>query len=239
MMMGSPQVLLCSLLLVLPGCMTERVQPITDYPSVPRQSTFLVNKIEYDERGRPLFRHTLGKRPGAAGERFTIVHAVNDKPSRSYDIAIVEQRKADMSRPLAVVYEWTGRGFEGGLAISQGIFPNGYSASSTDGALAFLAIKTAPIVIGGVAGFVVGIFSSLPETALELKRVIVNARETVLGYAVYHYDEKDRIRFMKLYPPAENAAELVKTEFFYESESKDPYKTVVTSILEKKIRMIH
>jgi hypothetical protein len=93
-------------------------------------------------------------------------------------------------------------------------------------------------VIGGVTGFVIGIVSSVPETAIELKKVIVNARETVLGYTVYEYDEKGRIKFMKLYPPAEHAEAIVKTEFFYEGESNDPSKTEVTSVLENKIRLI-
>jgi len=231
-------VFFCCLFLVLSGCMTERVQPVTEYPAVPKQGTFLVKKIEYDEHGRPLFRERLGKRPGSAGEQCAIVHTVNDKPVRSYAIAIVEQQRADMGKPLAVIYEWTGKGFEGGLAISQGLFPNGISINSGDEALAYLAIRAAPIVIGGVTGFVIGIVSSVPETAIELKKVIVNARETVLGYTVYEYDEKGRIKFMKLYPPAEHAEAIVKTEFFYEGESNDPSKTEVTSVLENKIRLI-
>jgi hypothetical protein len=236
--MTSHAVFFCCLFLVLSGCMTERVQPVTEYPGVPKQSTFLVKKIEYDEHGRPLFRERLGRRPGSAGEQCTIVHTVNDKPVRSYTIAIVEQQKADMGKPLAVIYAWTGKGFEGGLAISQGLFPNGISINSGDEALAYLAIRAAPIVIGGATGFVIGIVSSVPETAVELKKVIVNARETVLGYTVYEYDEKGRIKFMKLYPPAEHAEVIVKTEFLYEGESNDPFKTEVTSVLENKIRLI-
>jgi len=126
-MMRSAIVLPCCLFLVLCGCMTERVQPVREYPAVPKQSTFLVKKVGYDGHGRPLFNERLDSRPGAAGDQFTIVHAVNERPVRSYDIAIVEQQKADMGRPLAVLYEWTGKGFEGGLAISSGIVPNGFT----------------------------------------------------------------------------------------------------------------
>ncbi len=57
---GDP--LLC-LLLVLSGCMTERVEPVAEYPSVPKQTHFLVQKIEYDEYGRPLFRDQLDSVP--------------------------------------------------------------------------------------------------------------------------------------------------------------------------------
>lgn len=153
--MKAPVAFVCSLVLVLTGCMIERVQPAAEYPPVPKQTIFLVSKIEYDDHGRPLFSHIVSRRPGSSGDRFTIVHAVNNKPVRSYDIAIVEQQKADMGKPLAVIYEWTGKGFEGGLAISQGLFPNGFSANSRDEALAYLAIRVAPVVIGGVTGFVV------------------------------------------------------------------------------------
>jgi hypothetical protein len=175
--------------LLLPGCMTERVQPATEYPSVPRQSTFLVKKVEYDNHGWPLFLGTLRDRPGKAGETFTLVHSVNNRPVRSYDIAIIEQQQADMGRPLAIVYEWTGKGFQVGLDLS-GSFAGSFQGSGREAA-AYLAIVTAPIVIGGVTGFIVGLVSSIPETATELRRVIVNARETMIGYTLYEYDERE------------------------------------------------
>ena len=224
-------------LLVLSGCMTDRVKPNVEYPFVPKQTTFMVKKIEYDEHGRPLFREKLGTRPGRAGEQFTLVHAVNERPVRSYDIAIIEQQQADMRKPLAIIYEWTGRGFQGGLDIS-GHFGGSFYGSGREAVL-YLAIMTAPIVIGGVTGFVVGIVSSIPETAIELRRVIVNAQEMVMGYTLYEYDEKGRIRFMKLYPPEEHAEELVYTEFHYAGESDVPSKTEVTSRVEHKTRMVH
>ena len=229
----------CVLLLIPLGCMTERVQPVAEYPFVPKQTTFLVGKIEYDAHGRPLFSHVISKRPGRNGERFSIVHAVNNKPARSYDIAIVEEQKADLSKPFAVIYEWTGRGFESGLELTGNFrFYGNYSASSRDEALVGLAILTAPLVIGSVTGFVVGVVSSIPVTATELKHVVVNSREMVIGYTVYEYDEKGRIKYMKVYPPAEHAEELVRSEFFYSGGSSDPYKTEVNSVVEKKMRTI-
>jgi hypothetical protein len=71
------------LILLAAGCMTERVQPVAEYPAVPEQPTFLVREIMYDDRGRPLFGDRIGSRPGTAGERFTVIHAVNDRPSRA------------------------------------------------------------------------------------------------------------------------------------------------------------
>lgn len=230
--------LLCSLIIVMSSCVTERAQPALEYPAVPNQTSFLIKKIDYDEHGRPLFNTTLHNRPKKTGEQFTIVHAVNGRPSRSYDIAIIQQQKADIGKPFAVIYEWTGKGFAGGLALSQGLYPNGVVVQSRDEALGYLTIKAAPLVIGGVTGFVIGVVASIPATAVELSHVIVNARESVIGYTVYEYDEKGRIRFMKLYPPDEHAPELVKTEFFYAGESVVPVKTEVTSVVEKTVREI-
>ena len=222
--------------LALAGCMTERMPPVAEYPAVPKQSTFLVKKIEYDGHGRPVYGEILDRRPGSAGERFTVVHAVDNRPSRSYDIVIVEQPKAGRG-PLAVVYEWTGRGFEGGVAVSSGFYPQGAIDSGKD-AIIYLAIKAAPIVIFTATGFVVGVVASIPETANELKRVIVNTREKVVSRTEYAYDTQGRIRFMKLFAPTGPADELVKTEFFYAGNSEVPARAEVTSAPEKKVRTI-
>jgi hypothetical protein len=235
--MQSVAVHIFCVLLVLIGCVTERVQPVTAYPFVPKQSTFLVKKIEYDEHGRPLFPMALRDRPAKAGAVFTIVHSVNNLPVRSYDIVIVKEQQADMGRPLAIIYEWTGRGFEAGFSITGNLSRGGVYASGKE-ALAILAMEAAPLVIGGVTGFVVGVVSSIPDTATELRRVIVNARETVIGFTLYEYDEKGRIRLMKMYSPAQPDAELVRTEFFYEGADRAPLKTEVTSIPEQKVRKI-
>jgi hypothetical protein len=217
--------------------MTERVPSFAEHPSIPKQSTFLVKKIGFDAHGRPLFDDRIGSRPGSAGEQFAVVQAINDRPSRSYDIAIVEQQKTGPG-PLAVIYLWTGKGFEGGVAVTSSLFPHGVSINSRDEAAAYLTITAAPIVIGTVTGFVVGVLASIPETAKELKRVVVNTRETVIGSLEYIYDEKGRIRFMKLYPPVERAEALVRTEFFYEGDGDVPARTEVTSVAEKKVRVV-
>jgi len=223
--------------LLLSGCMTERVPPVVEYPSVAKQSTFLVRQVAYDDHGRPLFGERIVSRPGSSGEQFTVVHAINDRPSRSYDIAIVDQPKTGPG-PLAVIYVWTGKGFEGGVAITSRLFSNGVTISSRDEAAAYLAIVSAPIVIGTVTGFVVGVIASIPETAKELKRVVVNTRETIIGYTEYSYDERGRVHLMKLYPPVEHAEPLVRTEFIYEGDGDAPVRTEVTSVAEKKVRVV-
>jgi len=230
---------LLSFLLILNGCMTDRVQPVKEYPDVPKQGTFLVKKIEYDEHGRPLFREKIRMRPGGKGELFALVHTVNNRPVRSYDIAVVEQQKSDKS-PIEVIYEWTGKGYEAGMSSGRYIVGSvtvdarggrGSGTIQIGGAIVTTVVLTA-------AGFVVGLVASVPSAMQELRNVVVNARETVIGYTVYEYDEKNRIKFMKLFPPIEHAEALVKTEFFYEGGSEDPSKTEVTSIIEKKVRLI-
>lgn len=216
--------------------MTEHVKPSAEYPAVQHLTSFLVKKTDYDEHGRPLFHEALERRPVRAGEQFTFVQSLNNRPIRSYDIAVVEQ-KPDMRRPLKVIYEWTGKGFATGLNVTGHLSQVRFEGSGKDAGL-YLAFVTAPIVIGGVTGFVVGIVSCLPDTATELKHLVVNARETVIGYTVYEYDEKERIRFMKLYPPDEHARELVRTEFFYSGEGEAPVRTEVTSVVEKTVREI-
>jgi len=44
-----------------------------------------------------------------------------------------------------------------------------------------LAFKAAPLAIGSMTGFVIGIVASIPETFTELGHVIVNTRVKVLG----------------------------------------------------------
>lgn len=228
---------LFSLGFLVAGCMTERVPLAAEYAAVPKQSSFLVQKINYDEYGRPLFTARLDRRPGSAGERFTAVYTINDRPTRSYDIAVLDQLKTGPG-PLAVVYTWTGRGFEGGVEITSGLFPQGATVTSGPEAAAYLTIKAAPIVIATVTGFVVGVLASIPETAKELRRVIVNTRETVTGFTEYVYDNEGRIRIMKLYPPKERSEPLVKTEFFYDGPGELPVRTNVTSLAEKKVRQV-
>ncbi len=230
------RVLLIVILLAAAGCFTERVPPVAEYPEVPDQSFFLVKKITYDEHGRPVFVDRLSKRPGAAGDTFTVVHAIKNRPVRSYDIAVMGT-KADLTRPFAVMYDWTGRGFEGGLEISSSILPPNTISSGKEAAV-YLAIKAAPVVVATVTGFVVGVVASIPETAVQLGHVVVNARETVIGRAEYQYDGQNRLRFMKLYPPDEPAEVLVKTEYIYEGNSDIPARTVVNSTAEHKVRTI-
>jgi hypothetical protein len=230
-------VLSCSLLLIMQGCMTGRVQPAAECASAPGRSILLVEKIEYDEHGRPLFNDVLKKRPSHAQDRFTIVQFSGGRPVVSYDIAIVGEEQIDLKKPLSVIYEWTGKGFEAGFQISGHMMGAEIHASGRDAAV-YLTIMTAPIIIGGVTGFVIGIAESIPDTAAELRKVIVNKREKVTAYTNYEYDEEGRMRSMNLYPPGEHIEALVRTRFMYAGKCRDPYKTEIMSVPENKTRVL-
>jgi hypothetical protein len=229
-------VLTCALSMI-PGCMTVRVKPLPEAKGISPQDSFLVSRIKYDEHGRPLFSNVLGKRPAKAGEQFVLVHTQGGKPVMSYDVLIVPEPGVDMSKPLGVIYEWTGSGFRTGLAIT-GSFLNGNIHGSGKEAAVELAIVTAPIVIGGVSGFVIGLVASIPDAVSELSKVAVDAREKVVGYTLYEYDDWGRLRSMRLFPPVERSEALVRTEFFYNNGDIVPYKTEVTSRVEQKTRII-
>ncbi len=76
-------------------------------------------------------------------------------------------------------------------------------------AMVYVAFKAAPLAIGSMTGFVVGIIASIQETATKPGHVIVSTRLKEVGYAVYEYDEGGRVKFMKIYPPEEHSGKLV------------------------------
>ncbi|HYA88548.1 MAG TPA: hypothetical protein VEI57_15960 [Nitrospirota bacterium] len=61
-----------------------------------------------------------------------------------------------------------------------------------------------------------------------------NARETVVDYTTYEYDEKGRIKYMKMYPSGKQVEALMRSEFVNAAGSIDPDKMEVTSVIEKK-----
>jgi len=61
------------------------------------------------------FSRKINMRPDRSVDQFRIVHAVNNRPLCSYNIKIFEQQKANLSKPLGVIYEWTDNGYKSGL----------------------------------------------------------------------------------------------------------------------------
>ncbi len=217
------------------ACMTHRIDlPPSTLPVNTGENLVLIARVEYDVKGRPFFGQRLKQRPKNAGAQFTVVRFAGGRAAESYDILVRSEEKPDMMRPLEVIYHWTGEGFQGGLALTQG---SGFSGSARDLA-AYMAVRVAVVAVGGVVGFAVGVVESIPEAAAELKKVIVNAREQVMSYTRYEYDELDRIASMRMYAPGDRPVELVRTDYSYSGAEVLPVKTVVTSYPENKIRTI-
>jgi hypothetical protein len=225
--------LLCPLLVF--ACMTHRIDlPLSTLPANTEQNLALIARVEYDVKGRPFFGPRLKQRPKNAGAQFTVVRFAGSRAVESYDILVRGEQKPDMMRPLEVIYHWTGEGFQGGLELTQG---SGFYGSARDLA-AYMAVRVVVVAIGGVVGFAVGVVESIPEAAAELKKVIVNAREQVVSYTRYEYDEQGRIASMRMYAPGDRPVELVRTDYSYSGAEVLPLKTVVTSYPENKVRTI-
>jgi len=223
-------------LLLIAGCMTGRVDlAASSGQSDSIRKTVILKRIEYDVKGRPFFGTRLKQRPAEAGDQFTLVSYLADRPFESFDIVVRSEEKADMMRPLEVIYRWTGEGFQGGMALTQGV--EGFSGSAQELA-AYMVVRLVPVAVGGVVGFAVGVVESIPEAAAELKKVIVNARETVVSHTRYEYDEQGRIASMRMYAPGDRPVELVRTDYSYSGTEALPSKTVVTSYPENKVRTI-
>jgi hypothetical protein len=225
--------LLC--LLPLSACMTNHVDLTTStLPATAEQKLVMLARIEYDVKGRPFFGARLKQRPQEAGTQFTVVRFSGNRAVESYDILVRSEEKPDMMRPLEVIYHWTGEGFQGGMALTQG---SGFSGSARDLA-AYMAVRVVAVAVGGVVGFAVGVVESIPEAAAELKKVIVNARESVVSTTRYAYDEQGRIASMRMYAPGDRPVEIVHTEYSYSGADALPFRTVVTSYPENKVRTI-
>jgi hypothetical protein len=227
-------VLLC--LLPVTACMTSHVDlTASTLPENAEQKLVMIPRVEYDVKGRPFFGERLKQRPKEAGAQFTVVRLAGSRAVESHDILVHSEEGLDMMRPLEVIYHWTGEGFQGGMALTPGM--EGFSGSARELA-AYMVVRLVPVAVGGAIGFAVGVAASIPEAAAELKKVIVNARENVVSYTRYEYDEQGRIASMRMYAPGDRPVELVRTDYSYSGTEALPLKTVVTSYPENKVRTL-
>lgn len=232
------------LILVLAACAPHKADLTAYYP--PDGQTLAVSlfkNIEYDVHGKPAFSTILQKRPSREGEQFVVVQYVGNKPVRSFDI-VVSPESADMTRPLKVIYEWTGRGFEAGVASGKSFTDSLMSEQQKDAAGSPVqtgtekAMAVGPVILLSVGGFIVGLTASIPATVQELAHVVVSAHEKVISYSVYEYDGTQRLSGMKTYLPTDISHEIIKTDFFYQDDEATPSKTEITSYPENTVRTI-
>lgn len=193
-------------------------------------SIAMIKKIDYDSHGLPMFQSVLQQRPEKAGEQFTFVYYWDNRPVKSFDIAIVE-RKPDMMRPLAVIYDWTGKGFVTGVRLAfdalRGVTNN------KDGWI----VPVASLVAGTAAGFVIGVGASVPVAIKEINTLIIDS-EVLIGHSEYTYDQEGRLHIARTFQPTEEPQELVRTEFIYRDNETIPSQTIIYSYPENKTRTI-
>jgi len=211
------------------GCATTQVK--LDQPTASLQmQELLIDHVEYDSKGLPRFTSKLRDRPTKAGERFTIVRFLNGRAEISYDIAVVGP-ESDFTKPFQAIYEWTGRGFQagaGGTAVTAHIV-QGVHGGDRDAAVVALAIVIAPVVIGTAGGFVVGVVDSMRVTVQEILKVVQGNRERALTYTTYGYDTAERLMLTRMYKADGSGEEVIRTEFSYQGESREPFESVVTT----------
>ncbi len=220
----------------LSGCAANRVE-LDDI--LPWTDEIIVREIGYGEKGVPIIGAALAKRPSRPGDRFTVVRLAGGRPVISYDIAVMRQ-KQDFAKPFRTVYEWTGTGFRAGAQIT-GVLADGFNSNDTcvegEGVTVVeLAIVAAPVTVGTVGGFVVGLADGIKQTALEMSKVVVAGEEAVTC-TVYEYDHLGRLMFMRMYTP-DHKRELVRTEYWYEGNETAPVRATVLSMAEGKKREI-
>jgi hypothetical protein len=184
----------------------------------------MLQKIDYDPHGLPMFQSILQKRPDKAGQ-FTLVYYWDNRPVKSFDIAIVRKRP-EVMQPLAVVYEWTGKGFKVGVYLASKI-----NSSDKTG----LRLDATEMTLGTAAGFVIGVVAAVPTTIKEINGLIAG-NEVLISYSEYTYDQAGRLHIARTFQPAEKPRELVRTEFDYLDNETIPTQTIIYSYPDDKTR---
>jgi hypothetical protein len=225
---------------ILAGCAPTQVR-LDDRLAVPKIRDVLVRDVEYSPKGVPSFLHQLKYRPSNAGERFTIARLLDDRPVASFDI-VVRNRKADFSKPFKVVYEWTGKGFrcgaQGTAVTMDMVGHSGQAIHNSDDAFIAFVIVLAPLAVGTVGGFVIGLADGIKTTAEETVKVVLNKYEQVVTYTTYSYDAHDRLFLMRMFKADDSRQEVVRTEYSYEGESPQPTKTVITTFPDGHVKTL-
>lgn len=205
-------------------------------PAKEKPLLVFVKSVDYDQHGLPLFHSKLRKQPTKTGHQYTAVYFAKDRPIKSFDIVIVDQ-KIDLENPLNVLYTWSGKGFELGIVLGNLTLQAGAGSGSKEG-LVVLAVGAAMPIVGGVAGFMIGTLAIIPQGVQDLGTMLTTGREAIISITEYEYDKQGRLSTMKMLQPGEPPSELIRTVFSYEQNETVPSKTEVYSAPENKTRTI-
>src|SRR5512141_1867136 len=96
---GYHPLLIASVVLLFAACGPKNADLTAPYTQDGSRTTaVLVANMQYDSHGMPAFGPVLPKRPTEAGGRYTAVYYCGDRPVKSYDIAVVGERKPEATR---------------------------------------------------------------------------------------------------------------------------------------------
>lgn len=205
-------------------------------PGKQQQKVVLVKGVGYDRYGLPKFGAVLKDRPAGPGEQFTLVYEVNNRPAKSFEIAVVGERKPDIMKPVKVLFEWTGKGFIVGASMVYGTGPVQFSYDARTN-MVYTTASVAPIVIMATGGFIVGFVAGMFSAGEELSYAIISPKEMVVSSTVYEYDRQGRLKRLRMFLPDEKT-EVVRTEYFYADNEPVPVKAESRSYPEDKVRTI-
>jgi hypothetical protein len=230
--------LLPALSLLFPGCAPKQLTS-EDQCALMACSEIMVRQAAYTPRGLPVFPDPLDRRPEKAGDSFPLVHLANGQPTRSYDIVVVGP-ESDFIRPFKVVYEWTGRGFITGGRFVGHTLDAALRSNPNNGkeAALVLAAAVAPVAVGAAGGFVVGVADGIRATVEEVGKVLTGKQEQVVAFTTYGYDGHNRLVLTRMFKADGTRQELVRTEYAYEADERDPRKAVIATFPDNTVRVL-
>lgn len=217
-------ILLLSLVVLLSACASQ----INHLHNASGQPPLILNKIPLNTQLLPDFDQQFQARPTAPGKIYHLAIREKNRITRSFEIAVLKGPRSTAHKPLKVVYEWTGKGFVAGLDAATG------SNMVTD----LLMIAVLPAA-GAVAGFVVGLFASIPESYKQLERALTTSRERLLSQSDYRYDQLSRLTLIDQHLPGTHGRKLIRTEFHYQGTERSPYQVTIYSHPEDKQRILY
>jgi len=228
--------LIASIVLLFAACGPKNADLTAPYTKDGGRTTVLVTNMQYDSHGLPTFGPILPERPSEAGGRYAAVYYSGDRPVKSYDIAVVGERKPDATKPLEVLFQWTGQGFLVGASMLWG--PGQIQLSGDrDGDMVVLAGALAPVVVMTAGGFIVGVVAGVISAGEELRYALLRPQDVVMSVTIFERDGEGRLIRLRMFLPDEKT-EVVRTEYSYEGKGTVPVKAESRSYPENKVRTI-
>ena len=141
-------------------------------------------KINYDRATNNLSYEKLNSERPKNGN-FKILYFEKNLLKMSFDISVKDTNKFDLLKPVQNIGYYSYKGFEVGANMLQGT-----NVGTSNDAMALLSIP----IITTIGGFMVGVVTSLPSIAKELKDLIIVSKKEFLNYnTIYLYDKQNKL----------------------------------------------